>query len=217
MDIWEVLPACRIPIILAANAAFHTFDIPQVLQFSYTYELPIGRGKLVGGSLNPILNGIVGGWRTNGIWRFSSGRPINPMLYQGQSLPTYGPQRPNLIGTPHRAGGKDSGWIQQYFTSADGSDFLAQPPQYTIGTAPRALGKVRNPGAENADLSAFKEFSLNALREGSRLEARLESFNVSTIPSSAVRTPPSVIRALGKIYYTCNSPRELQLALKLYW
>ena len=194
-----------------------SFDIPHVLQLSYTYELPVGRGKILGGNMNSILNAIIGGWRTNGIWRFSSGRPINPMLYQGQSLPTYGPQRPNLIGTPHRAGGKDSDWINQYFTTVDGSDFLAQPAQYAIGTAPRALGSVRNPGAENADLSLFKEFGLKAWREGMRLEARLESFNAFNHPQFCGPDTTFGGPSFGQIYYTCNSPRQLQLALKLYW
>jgi hypothetical protein len=196
-----------------------SFDIPHVLQFSYTYELPIGRGKFVGGNLNPVLNAIVGGWRTNGIWRFNSGRPINPMLYGSlsQPLPTYGAQRPNLIGTPHRNGGKDSLWINQYFTTKDGSDFLAQPAQYALGTAPRALGAVRDPGAANADLSIFKEFGLGVLREGTRLEYRLESFNTFNHPQFC---PPDVTFGgpiFGQIFYTCNAPREMQMALKLYW
>ncbi len=194
-----------------------SFDIPQVLQFSYTYELPIGKGKLIGGNLNPILNGIVGGWRTNGIWRFNSGRPIEPMLYQSNSLPTYGPQRPNLIGTPHRNGGKDSVWINQYFTSADGSDFLAQPAPFTLGTAPRTLGKVRDPGATNADLSMFKEFGLGAVHEGMRLEYRFETFNTFNHPQFC---PPDATFGgpiFGQTFYTCNSPREVQMALKLYF
>jgi len=201
----------------AGERSLSTFDIPHVLQFSYTYELPIGRGKFIGGGLNPVLNAIVGGWRTNGIWRFNSGRPINPTLYQGQSLPTYGPQRPNLIGTPHRAGGKDSDWINQYFTSVDGSDFLAQPAQYALGTAPRALGKVRDPGAANADLSMFKEFGMGKVHEGMRLEYRLESFNTFNHPQFC---PPDATFGgpdFGKIFYTCNAPREVQMALKLYW
>ena len=194
-----------------------TFDIPQVLQFSYTYELPIGRGKLIGGSLNPILNGIVGGWRTNGIWRFNSGRPIDPTLYAGQSLPTYGPQRPNLIGTPHRAGGKDSDWINQYFTTADGSDFLAQPAQYALGTAPRTLGKVRQPGANNADLSMFKEFGMGKIRDGMRLEFRLESFNTFNHPQFGGPDTTFGDPNFGKIFGQINNPRQLQMALKLYW
>ena len=207
----------------SGERSLSSFDIPQVLQFSYTYELPIGRGKLLGNNLHPVLNGIVGGWRTNGIWRFNSGRPINPMLFQGQSLPTYGPQRPNLIGTPHRAGGKDFDWINQYFTlpsdpqALPGSNFLAQPAQYAIGTAPRALGAVRNPGAANADLSMFKEFPLGLVREGMRLEFRFEAFNAFNHPQFCGPDTTYGDSNFGKIFYTCNGPREVQLALKLYW
>jgi hypothetical protein len=201
----------------AGERSLSSFDIPQVLQLSYTYELPIGRGKFIGGNLHPVLNAIVGGWRTNGIWRFNSGRPINPMLYISQSLPTYGPQRPNLVGTPHRAGGRDSDWINQYFTSADGSDFLAQPAQYAIGTAPRALGTVRNPGADNADLSMFKEFGLGTVREGMRLEYRLETFNTFNHPQFCGPDTTFGSPTFGKIFYQCNGPREVQMALKLYW
>ena len=196
-----------------------TFDIPQVLQISYTYELPIGRGKWIGGGMNRVLNAFVGGWRTNGIWRFSSGRPIAPSLYESQSLPTYGAQRPDLIGTPHRKGGSHFEWINQYFTSADGSDFLAQPAQYAIGTAPRMLGKVRIPGETNADLSFFKEFGMGSIREGMRMEYRLEAFNAFNHPQFC--GPDVTFGAqndnFGKIYYTCNGPREVQMALKLYW
>ena len=201
----------------AGERSLSSFDIPQVLQLSYTYELPIGRGKLIGGNLHPVLNAIVGGWRTNGIWRFNSGRPINPMLYISQSLPTYGPQRPNLIGTPHRAGGKDSDWINQYFTSVDGSDFFAQPAQYAIGTAPRSLGTVRNPGADNADLSMFKEFGLGTVREGMRLEYRFETFNTFNHPQFCGPDTTFGSPTFGKIFYQCNGPREVQMALKLYW
>ena len=52
-----------------------TFDIPSVLQFSYTYDLPVGRGKAFLGHTNSVVNAILGGWETTGIWRFTDGRP----------------------------------------------------------------------------------------------------------------------------------------------
>ena len=194
-----------------------TFDIPHVLQLSYTYELPVGRGKWIGNTMNPVLNAFVGGWRTNGIWRFNSGRPLQPALFNSQNLPTYGSQRPDLVGTPHRTSGKDSVWTQHYFTSVDGTDFLAQPAQYALGTAPRMLGAVRAPGAGNADLSLFKEFPFTFVREGMRLEYRLEAFNAFNHPQFC---PPDMTLgadSFGAIYYQCNSPREVQMAFKFYW
>jgi hypothetical protein len=200
-----------------AERSLSSFDIPHVLQLSYTYELPIGRGKWIGGNLHPILNAILGGWRTNGIWRFNSGRPIVPQLYVSNNLPTYGPQRPNIIGTPHRTGGSDSNWVAQYFTSVDGSSFFAQPGIFTQGNAPRTWAAVRQPGAENADLSLFKEFGMASIREGMRFEFRLEAFNALNHPQFCGPNTTFGDSNFGVITCTANAPRQLQLALKLYF
>jgi hypothetical protein len=46
-----------------------TFDIPYVYQFSYTYDLPVGHGKAFLSHMPAVLDAIVGGWKTNGVWR----------------------------------------------------------------------------------------------------------------------------------------------------
>lgn len=61
------------------------FDIPSVLQLSYTYELPIGKGKPLLGNANAVVNAVVGGWQTNGIWRFADGRPEGLGLSGGKA------------------------------------------------------------------------------------------------------------------------------------
>ena len=62
-----------------------TFDIPQVLQISYTYDLPFGRGRAFLGNMPRALEAIVGGWKTNGLWRMSSGRPLTLTVSDGTS------------------------------------------------------------------------------------------------------------------------------------
>src|SRR5579871_2317725 len=39
-----------------------TFDIPNVLQLSYTYDLPFGRGRAMLGNMPRVLEAVVGGW-----------------------------------------------------------------------------------------------------------------------------------------------------------
>ena len=56
-----------------APGRISVYDIPQVLQFSYVYELPIGRGRHFGRQMHPVLNAIVGGWQVNGIVRIDNG------------------------------------------------------------------------------------------------------------------------------------------------
>jgi hypothetical protein len=191
-----------------------TFDIPRVLQFSYVYELPIGRGKAIGGNMPPVLNAIIGGWQTNGIWRFTDGRPLLLSVSGGQPLPTYSSSalRPNLLGPLHCNTGPD--FLTNYFSNPE---VAVVPAPFTIGNAPRSDGTCRQPGQANATLSLFKEFPLSMLREGAKLQFRFEAFNALNHPQ--FNGPDTHVGGgnFGVITSTANSPREVQLALKLYF
>jgi len=189
-----------------------TFDIPYVYQFSYTYDLPVGRGKALLGHMPAVLDAILGGWKTNGIWRISYGRPLPFTTYDGVSLPTYGTQRPNIAGRPVRSKGPDSYWINNYIANPQAFQL---PPIYAFGNAPRVTGVVRTPTAFNTDLSVEKEFSLARLHEGMNFELRLEAQNalnhpVFGTPDTSVDDPN-----FGVINYTSNQPRQMQLAGKV--
>ena len=189
-----------------------TFDIPHVFQVSYTYDLPIGRQKLVGGDMPKWVDTMIGGWKTNGIWRASSGRPMNWGTYDGTSLPTYGGQRPNMVGKPRRTGGKDSVWINQYVANPSS---LVLPTPYTLGNAPRAEASIRDPGSFQVNASVNKVFSFSAVREGMTMELRLEAQNAFNHP--VFGTPDQSIDDpdFGVISYTANQPRQMQLGAKI--
>ncbi len=55
-----------------------SFDIPQTFQASYVYALPFGRGRRFMSNSNHLVDGILGGWVTNGVWRIEEGRPLAP-------------------------------------------------------------------------------------------------------------------------------------------
>jgi hypothetical protein len=188
------------------------FDLPQSVGISYVYELPFGRNKKFGSNWNPVVNTILGGWRTNGIWTFSSGFPINLRLSGGLSLPTYGDQRPNLLSALKRNTGPN--FRDQYFANPE---VVVAPADYTIGNAPRTTGSVRTPGTNNANLSILKEFSMSRFREGMRLEYRAEFFNAFNHPQFC--GPDATLNggSFGMVSCTANSPREVQMALKFYW
>ena len=185
-----------------------TFDIPQVVQFSYSYDLPFGRHRAFLGNMPAILEAIVGGWKTNGIWRIAEGRPLTFFLADGNGLPTYGGQRPNLVGKPKRS---TTDIVDQYF--ADTSVFQ-RTPDFTLGNAPRAYGGILTPLTFTTDLSIGKQFSLARVREDMNIEFRLEARNalnhpVFGTPNTSVDDP-----GFGQINYTSVGPREMQLALK---
>jgi len=200
------------------------FDIPQVLQFSYVYELPVGRGKRLGAKWNPWLSGVIGNWKTTGIWRFSSGQPISLGLSNSQSLPTYGGQRPNLVGQltindRSKWGCSDPGcgYFANQGSSPAPTDVVVPPPGFTLGTAPRTLPNVRSPGINLANLAIFKGIPLTRFREGMRLEYRVEAFNAFNRPHFCGPNDTVDSGSFGQVTSLCTSPREIQMALKFYW
>jgi hypothetical protein len=190
------------------------FDATHVLNISYVWDIPIGRGRSIGHDWNPVVNAVLGGWKTNAIWQFASGQPLGLFLANGQALPTYGSQRPDLLGTLKKAGGGDGQFVNQYFANPE---VAVAPPPFALGTAPRTLPNLRGPGISIANLSLFKEFSLSRIREGTRLEFRAEAFNAFNHPLFG--TPDTNVNdgSFGQIFGTSSAGREVQLALKLYF
>ncbi len=188
------------------------FDITHVFQFSHVYELPFGRGKKIGGNWNAIVNGFLGGWQVNGIWTVDSGRPLVASLMGGLSLPTYGSQRPDLTGRPEKNNG--SNWMTQYFSNPE---VFTSPQSYALGDAPRTLPWVRTPGQRNANLSVVKDFSLAKFREGMRLQYRIQTLNAFNHPQFSGPNMNVGSDSFGAITSVANTPREVEMALKLYF
>jgi len=189
------------------------WDISQVLQVAYVYELPWGRGRAWGTNWDPWLSTILGGWKTTGIWRFDTGQPIALSLDGGQSPISYGDQMPNLLA-PLQVNDKSKWLTDGYFANPD---VAVLPPVYTVGSAPRMLPNVRLPGTRSANLSLFKEVPLSKLREGARIEFRAEAFNAFNHPQfGCVGSQPDTGN-FGEVGCQANIPREIQLALKFYW
>ncbi|MGA3168506.1 MAG: TonB-dependent receptor [Terriglobia bacterium] len=204
----------RDPNNLKLERALSEWDIPQVFQFGYLYTLPVGKGRKWGSTWNPYVNAILGGWQTNGIWRFDNGQPIHVGLNGGTSPDTYGGQLPNQTG-PLIVNPKSKWFTDGYFANA--STALWVPAKWTVGNAPRMEPNCRYPGTRTAALSLFKEVSLNKMREGSKLEFRVESFNALNHPQFGNIASTFNAGGFGNVQSQVNSPREVQMALKIYF
>ncbi len=195
--------------------AVSTFDIPQQVKFNYSYDLPIGRGRAFFNNMPRVLDLVLGGWKTAGVWTIHDGFPLQFTVANGGTpIWTYGPQRPNIAGTPARTGGPDSNWINNYF--ADPSVFQTPAP-YTLGNAARAIGSVRSPFFFSTNLSLLKQFALSTSHEDLKLELRLEAENAFNHP--VFGTPDTIVGDpnFGVINYTAVGARQCQLALKFYF
>jgi Carboxypeptidase regulatory-like domain/TonB dependent receptor len=201
---------------LRAERAVSVFDIPQQLQFSYVYALPVGRAKRFGGAMHPVLDAIIGGWQTGGNWVFESGRPIIPLEGGGANpIPTYG-QRPTLLAPLKRSSGSAQSATAGCLVNCTGyyanPGDLVQSADFTLGNAPRTITTVRQPGYARADLALFKEFTL---REGMHLEFRAEASNALNHPDFAGPNTTAGSSNFGLITRLVDKPRQMQLGLKL--
>jgi hypothetical protein len=169
-----------------------------------------------------LVDYIIGGWKTSGIWQIRSGWPLQFFtLNGGTPLPTYGPQRPNFVGMPRRNYGKDVDWVNQFFVNGQNTGNCVVPAEvqcpapFTLGNAPRTTADIRSPRAFTSDLSLAKQFLLSNVHEGIRLELRLEAQNAFNHPVFGTPDTNAGDPSFGQITYLAVANRQGQLAVKI--
>jgi hypothetical protein len=191
---------------LRGERALTSWDTPQTLVLTYVYELPFGPDKRFvtqGGAIGKI----VGGWQINGNTTFQSGFPLQ--VNGGNGSGSFaGTQRPNWSGKNPTLSGAVTDRLLKFF---DTSVFSFNAP-FTFGNAPRIMSTLRSPGVDNFDVSLFKN---TRITERFQLQFRAEAFNVFNRVQFGVPNTSINSTAFGVISSQQNSPRNLQLGLRL--
>jgi hypothetical protein len=197
------------------------FDTPQRVVLSYIYELPAGHGHQL--FSNGLASQVLGGWRTSGVYTFSSGLPFN--VWSGSALTTaldpngasdpVNTAVPNVIGQAQIVGNVNCWFYASQNPACDALDpggkdafQLQQPGQF--GNSGR--NSLRGPHVNVFDFSLMKDF---ILRENAKLQFRWEVFNLFNTP---VFGPPSADfsnGSAGQITSLAGDPRVMQFALRL--
>jgi hypothetical protein len=177
---------------------------PQDVKYQFTwqasYDLPMGKGRVL--NLNGFGNAVLGGWTANAVAYFSTGVPINSPVV-GSSL-TYFNQRTNMTcdpskGAPHTA----DVWFKSDCFTAPASPFVP-------GTAPAYLDHVRTMGANDVDISLFKNLPLGKERN---LRIDVSSYNIANKPQLGAPDVSALSPGyplFGNITGTINQPRQFQ-------
>ncbi|HEU5021503.1 MAG TPA: TonB-dependent receptor [Bryobacteraceae bacterium] len=186
-------------------------NAPHQFTASFRYQLPFGRNQVWMNGMNPAADKIFGGWQVNGIVTLLSGFPFTPLVGSNRSGDgdIRNPDRPNvnssftgpvILGDPNR-------WF-------DPNAFTA-PAIGTWGNLGR--GGFSGPGMATADLSLFKNISLN---DRASLQVRVEAFNALNranfgSPNATVFAGTSPSRTAGLITDTATTSRQIQFGMKL--
>ena len=200
---------------LHAEFAPTSFDVKLNNVTSVVYQLPFGKGRMIGSNWGPALEAIAGGWDINSINTARTGQPIDLAYattpaaidvtgltadYRGQAE-----IRPNVSGTA--AGSQSTAQlIRNYFA---GYTFTQPTPQQPFGNLGR--NAFRAPNFEQWDVSLNKTFRLY---ERVNVQLRSEFFNILNKTNFFIPDPRLNDAAFGTIASTFP-PRQIQLALKL--
>lgn len=171
------------------------FDETHILTSYVTYQIPIGRGKMLGNHMGRALDAAVGGWEIGGSLTVHSGNAMSdftgwgadsPAFATGGASELFGGDRTNCSGPAHYvkqyvpATGAHSGYLQWI----DPSTFSEPAPnaagQVAYGTC--SQGGLRGPRYADVDLSLHKTFSVN---ERMKFEFRGEAYNAFNHPALA--------------------------------
>lgn len=179
-------------------------DVSRWFSWQASYDLPVGRGRLLNTS-GRVDNFLIGGWTLNSVLSLSTGVPI---IITGATNDPWFSQRPDQVcnaanGAPHTA----AEWFLPNCFAMPASPFAP-------GTAPRTLSNVRSDGTHNLDLSLFKDFRFG---ESKDLQFQFAAFNVGNwvqlgIPNSFWN--PQDLSTFGQITYAASQPRQLQFGLR---
>jgi hypothetical protein len=130
-------------------------------------ELPIGRGRLLLGNANGVLNGIVGGWRLSTIFLWQSGPYDTPFMEfdsSGNSTLGRGFNRPDVVGNPNNVHHtRDQFWDPNVYSCPGGGGFSNNSLSCSnvIGRFGNAsVGSLVGPGTINLSLGLSKDFRL---------------------------------------------------------
>jgi hypothetical protein len=196
---------------LKAEHGISANDTPQRLAAAIIVELPFGRDNWIGGNMNRVADGVVGGWNISALITEQSGQPLwipmsNPRLMDGN-------QRPNVLCGGGMGISSNQAAINQ--TPIINVNCFADPGDQNPGNAPRYFPGLRTDGIHNVDMSLYKEFTP---KESMKVQLRADVFNGANHPRFA---PPNTAwdpgdQTFGIISSTAvgYSPRKLQFGVR---
>lgn len=196
------------------NYALSDFDRRNVLQATYVYELPFGRGKMFASDLPRALDYVLGGWQIAGNLLWSSGRPFT--VYSGAN--TFSNVVQSTVNclecTPHLGRLIQENGTNYFFSAEDRARFSVPEPG-ALGNTGRNF--FIGPRFFQTDASLSKKFKLT---ERFNFDLRLDARNLTNNPSfdipSAVRGAPTESATFGRIRDSVTSTaRRMQVSIKL--
>jgi len=193
------------------------YDLRHQFNTNFIVDLPFGRNRALGHDVNKALDAVIGGWQLTGLYRITSGFPVNvgnvfgfPTDWQLTGL-AYQTAPVKTATTPVVDGNGNSN-ISLFTNGVNAiNSFAAALPGFS-----GARNQIRGEGYRGLDLGLSKRW-LMPWSEKQSLQLRWEVFNVTNTPVFNVQTASLALYAgptFGNYTSLLNQPRVMQFALR---
>ncbi len=202
------------------------FDVTHDFKFAAAYDTPFGKGQKYLSS-GP-LGYLIGNWRLSAIALYARGTPV--AVSSSLTLPIYASGAGGRVApyVTSYTGWQPSNWKNGSFDPSVDSFFVpyGSGPFPTQGSG-TALNSIGNDTRYNPKLHLFGNYNENLsitrtfpIWEKVKMEFRAEAFNVFNrvrFGTGSTQLQSSTFGVLSGAGSQINTPRQLQLALKLYF
>jgi hypothetical protein len=191
------------------------FDIRHLFNANGIWDLPIGRGRAIGGNMNKWVDAIIGNWTVSGIFTARSGLPQTAYT-NAWSVTVFTAAD---AGVPAILTGDRSVFKSNIRNEGSGIQYFADPAAVQAALRYPRHGEVgnrnifRSPAFWNIDAAVSKKFRM-PWSENHRLTIRAEAYNLTN--SNFFSGPDLTFGStnFGRITTSQSTPRELQFALR---
>ena len=191
--------------------ALSDFDIRHLFNANFIWDLPFGRGRMIGGGVNKFADAFLGGWTISGIASARSGLAIG-------SLSGAFPLGFNL-NSPAIISGDPSAFRTDLRTTTAGIQYFADPVAANAALRFPRHGEIgprnqfRSPNFWGLDMGLAKKFTA-PWSENQRFTLRVDAFNITNTNIFSTPTITKDSGSFGIIGASINTPRELQFAVR---
>jgi hypothetical protein len=213
-------------------------DRPFNLALTGVWDIPVGRGKLVGSNMSRLLDAIVGGWEVNGKFSDMSGLVTafstdsfwsghSAALDKGQRTLNRGFDTSQFVAFPSSSTDISNYPAWTGIQNMPGAGYRPSSPTASIKNAvyndfatyirnyPTRWGNIRQQGIVNLDAGVYKNIPIH---DTMRLQLRFSAFNATNHPRfGAPNTDPTSSKFGQVTASTVNQARTVELGGKLYF
>jgi hypothetical protein len=203
-------------------------DMTHRVTLSGVYNLPVGRGRLLLGQTNRLIDAAVGGWEIGSLYVFQTGTPWGVpggLEYWHKAKVSRSVDKGTgyirgvtaCVDNTDNETGAHTPYTNNYTGTCSQPDFVVRPSY--AATQNVTYTGIRIPNLQQFDANLAKNF---AIVDNYKLQFRLEAFNVLNHPLwqegyQGSASDPNFGTIERGAWGQSNLPRQVQIALKLVW